>query len=151
MGGCASIPKAMRGDAGAAAPPEPPKEETTVVASVPEVAKDKAANDEVTVEEEEKKTEGGDEKNKEEEKEGDNGKRQSLGFLLTQSEEAKEEDQLSKIEKTSETETAPSLKVNSEEQESGELFGSDEKIAYVAPVAHATNDEKETEAKEEKV
>ncbi|KAL6986747.1 hypothetical protein U1Q18_045582 [Sarracenia purpurea var. burkii] len=145
MGTCASVPKAMRDEDGGAPPPEPPKEEATA-----EVAEVKSGNKEVAVEGGEKAAEGGGDNAMAEDEKNHDGDRQSLGTLL-ETEEAKES---SKIEKTSE----PSQKIEKIfEQEiiTEEISVSDkvarvpptespEKAAYVAPVARATEDEKET-------
>ncbi|PSS02841.1 Beta-defensin 107A like [Actinidia chinensis var. chinensis] len=123
MGACASVfPKAMKGDAGEALPPQPPK---------------------VEAEGEENKVEGGEGKNKE----GDES--HSLGTLLNESEKTKE---MAETEKATVTETAPSTTVKSEEKESESVVSvSDEKAAaYVAPIAHVTNGDQETEANVEK-
>ena len=55
-------------------------------------------------------------------------------------------------EKATVTETAPSTTVKSEEKESESVVSvSDEKAAaYVAPIAHVTNEDQETEANVEK-
>ncbi|KAI8555227.1 hypothetical protein RHMOL_Rhmol05G0158100 [Rhododendron molle] len=150
MGACASMPKAMRGVDGAAPPPGPPKEETTAAAIVPpsEPPKDETTTDkEVTVEGGEKKAGGGDDSAKPEDEKNKDGDRRSLGSLL-ESEEVKE---LPKTEKIS-----PDTQTIAEEQKSAALPVSDKAAEepaqkdvapYVAPVARATEEDKETENK----
>ncbi|KAG8364092.1 hypothetical protein BUALT_Bualt19G0090700 [Buddleja alternifolia] len=94
MGACASVTKAMRGEATAAPPPEPPKEETPATVAV-----------EVTA----VKEDGGDDK-KEEKVVEENDKAQSLGTLLDKGEAAKEADSKS-TEKESQKPKADVLQV----------------------------------------
>ncbi|KAL7235873.1 hypothetical protein ACSBR1_019203 [Camellia fascicularis] len=163
MGACASVSKAMRGDA--APPPEPQKEVITTT----EVAE----KDVVVVEGEKKKVDGGgdekvkvgdDEKNEDGEEGDEADKHQSLGSLLNESVEAKvsppETEKITIIEtpeteKTTVAETAALETVKSDEQKPEVVpVASEENAAtYVPPVAHVTTEEKketETITKEEK-
>ncbi|CAK9160436.1 unnamed protein product [Ilex paraguariensis] len=157
MGACASVPKAMRGETGAAPPPEPQKEEE-VTTEVTEVKPE----GEVNVEEEEK-AEGGDENKKEnekvaEEKVDENDKHHSLGSLLNENEAPK--DSIVKDEKTSQTETVPTMPEKQEEPKPEALLVSDavapvtpepdKTSTVVVPVVDVSKDEKKTEEKEHK-